>query len=559
MVVSYIVNSTLGLLRRTPEAGSEAVADLVEYALQGRIRVPEFQRSLKWQEREVVNLFDSIYRGLPVGSLLFWKRAAEADPVRLGPLRIDAPQFRDAWWVVDGQQRLTTLAACLARPLPLPARATRTDPFVVYFDAQTGAFVAPANEGPIEEAWVPLPAMLDATRLSEWVHEWSLGGDRDLRKRVFEAGSRIREYKLPRYLVEAPDDETGRDLLREIFFRVNNSGRALEWNEVHDALYGQKGEAPSTTKELSDELALLGMGRPDESLIINCLLAFRGLDVTRPLAEHRRRDPHVLRGAASEALPVLKQALTFLRGRAFIPHLRMLPRTMLLEVLARFFALHPEPNRRTLDLLSRWVWRALVAKYAMDERTLERRALAAVHADEELSIQKMLDLLPRQPTEHVLLPESFDARTAESRVALLGLAFLGPKNLQDGTRFDIAQLVEAHGVDAFVPVIRNSPRQSAGESGPENRLLHAPVHRLVEIVVARAGNKDRDAVLRTHAITPEAVRALRDGDEVEFLALRRKALQLALQKMATDLTGYGRRDNDRPSIAHLLKRAAAGR
>jgi len=37
----------------------------------GHVRVPSFQRGLRWEASDVQDLFDSIYRGYPIGSLLF--------------------------------------------------------------------------------------------------------------------------------------------------------------------------------------------------------------------------------------------------------------------------------------------------------------------------------------------------------------------------------------------------------------------------------------------------------------------------------------------------------
>jgi len=550
--------SDLGLLRRPPEAGTESVVDLVDYAVrQGKVRIPEFQRTLKWTSEDVLSFFDSIYRGLPVGSLLFWKRPGDARPVQLGPLRVNATEMKDAWWVVDGQQRLVSLVAGLARPLPLPAKPEPSDPFVVYFDPQATQFKAPPRRGEVPSEWVPLPVLLDATVLAEWIHKWPHSKEEQLRRNVFEAGSRIREYKLPRYLVDAPDDEAGSDLLREIFFRVNKFGKVLSWDEVHDALYGRKGGVPSTTRELSDELAELGMGRPDEGQVATCLLALRGLDVTRPLAEHHRKDPRVLEGAIADALPALRQALAFLRKRGEIPHLRLLPRAMVLEVLTRFFGEHPEPSARTLELLVRWVWRVLVGEHTLDERTLERRTLAAVGTDEEDSIQAMLELLPRTAPTKIALPATFDARTAESRVAMLALASLAPRRFSDGELMDVSLLVEDHGADAFSPIIR-SRGELAGVRGPENRVLHS-AQGIREAIEGRTSSLGLpDPVLESHAITTSSMQALARSDEQGFLSERRARMEATLQSVAMRLAGWRRGDRDRPSIERLLRQTDSG-
>jgi hypothetical protein len=535
---------TADVLQRLPEARTETVSDLVTYAQQGKIRIPTFQRPLNWESRNVVELFDSIYRGLPIGSLLLWKQKAEAARIHLGPLEVVAPEVAEAWWVVDGQQRITSLAASLLRPLPIPVAPAIEDPFVVYFDASALRFEPPRKSGEVPADWVPLPALLDAARLSEWVHDWSLGSDRERRQRVFEAGKRIREYKLPLYLVET----TNAELLRQIFYRVNNSGKPLKWSEVHDALYGHDVQSPSTTVQLARELASLGMGRLDKRTITTCLFALRGLDVTRPLSEHQQRDPDVLRGAVADALPVLRQVLAFLQTKASIPHLRLLPRMMVLEVLTRFFVLHPEPRTRTKTLLVRWIWRTLLGDWHLDERTFERRAIAAVTDNEESSVQQMLKLAPvTRPT--IELADAFDARTAGSRLALLALASLSPRDLRDERPIAVPNLIETRETDAFAFIVR---KQSVdGVHGPENRLLHENVPSLRSVLVERIAKRGvDDPVLRSHGIDPDAAHIL-EQDIGGFLKKRRRRIQQTLEDLGDRLAEWGR-DNDRPTLDYLL-------
>ncbi|MEM1031214.1 MAG: DUF262 domain-containing protein [Myxococcota bacterium] len=104
---------TSGPTTQQPTATTFEVSELVEAVMAGRMRIPTFQRGLRWQREDVRRLFDSIVRGYPIGSLLLWKRRAKADALRLGALKIDAQDLDEAYWVVDGQQRLTSLASAL--------------------------------------------------------------------------------------------------------------------------------------------------------------------------------------------------------------------------------------------------------------------------------------------------------------------------------------------------------------------------------------------------------------------------------------------------------------
>jgi hypothetical protein len=83
-------------LERRPEARAFSVEALLQHVRDGKIRIPDFQRPLRWRANDVLDLLDSIYRGFPVGDLLLFKRAAEAGVVHVGPVHVHAPAVPDA-------------------------------------------------------------------------------------------------------------------------------------------------------------------------------------------------------------------------------------------------------------------------------------------------------------------------------------------------------------------------------------------------------------------------------------------------------------------------------
>ena len=77
----------------------------------GDVALPELQRPFVWANAKVRDLFDSMYRGFPVGYLLFWETGAELGARQIGT---DAKEARVArWLIVDGQQRMTSLYSVL--------------------------------------------------------------------------------------------------------------------------------------------------------------------------------------------------------------------------------------------------------------------------------------------------------------------------------------------------------------------------------------------------------------------------------------------------------------
>ena len=51
---------------------------LIEDIKQGEVALPDIQRPFLWGASKVRDLLDSMYKGFPVGFLMFWETGAEA-------------------------------------------------------------------------------------------------------------------------------------------------------------------------------------------------------------------------------------------------------------------------------------------------------------------------------------------------------------------------------------------------------------------------------------------------------------------------------------------------
>lgn len=82
---------------------------LLHYIQIGDIGLPDIQRPFVWSNSKVRDLFDSMYRGFPVGYLLFWENGGANGAKQIG---LDGKQHTvPSRLIVDGQQRLTSLYA----------------------------------------------------------------------------------------------------------------------------------------------------------------------------------------------------------------------------------------------------------------------------------------------------------------------------------------------------------------------------------------------------------------------------------------------------------------
>lgn len=92
-----------------------SLVHLVEEIKHGKIALPDIQRPFVWSAAQVRDLFDSMYRGYPVGTLMFWETGVDVGVRQVGGGENDGVA---RLLIVDGQQRLTSLFAVLTgRPV----------------------------------------------------------------------------------------------------------------------------------------------------------------------------------------------------------------------------------------------------------------------------------------------------------------------------------------------------------------------------------------------------------------------------------------------------------
>ena len=86
------------------------LATLIQQIDMGIIGLPDIQRPFVWADTKVRDLFDSMYKGYPVGYFLFWANANKENTKGIGT---GTKQRHPNLLILDGQQRLTTLYAVI--------------------------------------------------------------------------------------------------------------------------------------------------------------------------------------------------------------------------------------------------------------------------------------------------------------------------------------------------------------------------------------------------------------------------------------------------------------
>jgi len=390
--------------RGKTEIRSFKVEELLDWAKNGRLRVPNFQRRLRWDARNVVELFDSMYNSYPIGTLLLAKRKLPPESVRFGPVSIGPKPDAETHWIIDGQQRLTSIIGTLLHPEPEP----RQDQYSVYFDLESERFFI-RRKREVPATSIPLRELRDSTSVLSWLRHWPLALERaDLEPRVFELSKVIREFTVAAAIVEGDDV-----LLRSIFVRTNRSGVEMVEAEVFEALYGISPE--QSVAVAAARLSSGSMGEIEPSFLLRCAKHVAGTDPGERPEDLGDIDAHFVERAET----ALQRVLVFLSDDCGLPHLDLVHQRFPLIPLTRYFAFFPHPSTRARRLLRRWVWRGLLNESFNQTGFGPVRAyqeiIAAEHSEESVAKQ-MLERVGSASLPEVIFPDRWSFRSREVKL-----------------------------------------------------------------------------------------------------------------------------------------------
>lgn len=197
----------------------------------GNIGLPDIQRPFVWSRSRVRDLFDSMYRGFPIGYLLFWENGLPGGYHTIGT---EVKQKVPNLLIVDGQQRLTALYAVM-RGKPVVDQDFNNVPIRLAFNPSEERFEVtnPAIERDPE--WIVEISALWAsstgqyTLIQQFINR--LAEKRPLsdteRERIHMAITRLVDLKnYPMTSLEI-SSTVNEEQVSEIFVRINSQGISL--------------------------------------------------------------------------------------------------------------------------------------------------------------------------------------------------------------------------------------------------------------------------------------------------------------------------------------------
>lgn len=230
--------------------------------------LPAIQREFVWGQSQIARLFDSLLRGYPIGSFLFWKVDDDhvADFKFYGFIRhyheltsphcpvLDLPAGRGVTAILDGQQRLTSLNIGLRGSHAVRLRgkwsgiASNYPVQRLYLNVCRGAeeneagmkhdfrfFTTPPVSDPENDIhWFPVdrimdPDLADSPGIFSYVQENGLANNKRAFPTIDKLRKVIHEDTIINFYEELDQDV---DKVLDIFIRVNSGGTVLSYSDL---------------------------------------------------------------------------------------------------------------------------------------------------------------------------------------------------------------------------------------------------------------------------------------------------------------------------------------
>ena len=189
-----------------------------------KFAIPKLQREFVWDIKKACKLLDSIYRNIPIGTILIWATSRNQSNL-LQQSNIALPSFdisnKQVWFILDGQQRLSVLYRILQGEQIENSNGKLVAFDKVYFTVNNSeeALFARHNK-PNPNSQVRLSDILSPfwrRRLNRFQSK------QNKYRKLVECRQGILEYKIPFLFLKSKHVEEA----RETFLRVNTLGTPL--------------------------------------------------------------------------------------------------------------------------------------------------------------------------------------------------------------------------------------------------------------------------------------------------------------------------------------------
>lgn len=429
----------------------------------GEIKIPAFQRGYVWKQNQIIELLESIVRQYPIGSILLWE-ASQKEKLRStrNIAGYQIPDKGENWpvnYVLDGQQRLSTIYAVLSENIQQDKSSEKYNPdvdiFEIYYDFSNKKFLPKSEIHRKSDSTVLLRNIIDPIKLIDELSAL----DRKYHPDAKILSSIFLNYDVPVVQIKnRTKEEVG-----VIFERINNTGTKLDLLDLMTAwTWTEDFHLLDSIDELLIELDEKSFGSIDHKLILQIIsgiiIGSTQTDNILRLTGERVRDNW------SNIQNAVRSTVDFLSTELKCSNIEFLPFHQQLVPLSRFFSKSKRQTSDQIKIIKQYFWRTSFSdRYSTGQTTLK------MDADIEF-IGKVLDYdfsdIDRYKTSvssDDLIQTQFSKANPITRSFLLLSAQSSPLDLTNGKIVDLGVSLSSFNRKQYHHVFPNSFLNKKGE------------------------------------------------------------------------------------------------
>jgi len=542
---SITVGEDLAILLR-PENNNKKYEALFLEIDSGQIKLPMFQREFVWDKEQSAKLIDSILKGYPIGTFIFWKTRDDLRSYKeIGNHELpETPGGDYAQYVLDGQQRITSLYA-IRKGLRITKDGKEIDYRDIFINLDYDAklddqiVVTQKEEG---KHFVPVHDLL-----TQNMRVLFRGLSDDKAELVEDYKNKLTTYDFPTITIKDYPIEIACD----VFSRINTGGKPLTLFEVMVAMtYDEKKgfdlaqkyeELCNGADESEDCLAKAKYDTLPAATVMQAVAAITVGSVRAKDILKIRRDKFIESWSKMENS--IFTTVNFLRTTLRIPVSQLLPYSSVVIPFTYFFHKNgnEKPSATQAKLLEQFFyWTGLTNRYNSAAETKIGEDLKKMNAI-------LHETMPHYPPEELIVRSNeisgvwFSTKNAYVKAVLCLLASHKPRNfdddgdvLLDNSHLKMASSKNFHHFFPKEFLKKNDPDEEANlvanitliDAYSNNKIrAKAPS---VYVSKFRKENAKLEQGLKTHLIGNIASFGIANDDYRAFIKLRSEAIADAL-------------------------------
>lgn len=328
----------------------EYLREIVNKMQDGQYAVPAFQRDLVWDKPQIIDLFDSISKGYPIGSAILWRpRPTDTYPIKTIYDKIELSKDEAQYYILDGRQRLTTFYCCVMDYEGKPSK------FKLCYNLEKDSFEFPKNNCD-NIKYVLLSDVYDTFSmlgiLQKYMDVENVSVRNDYIVKIKKLNTILQSYEIGEVIL----DDCSLDEASTVFSRINSKGTDISKVEMLQALYYNDKKSVLVAEEIKgliNEMESYDFAGLKTDDVLNCCYRYLGKfnfeNKIKELLDHGNLEEIV------DKLKVdFKKAIEFLHTECGVLSYKHLPYTRQLVAICAFFAVKKEYTDFDLKELKKW-------------------------------------------------------------------------------------------------------------------------------------------------------------------------------------------------------------